>query len=558
MIIMNAINHFIKNFSLVLILWANLLFAQVGIGTTTPDASSALEIESTNSGILIPRMTEAQRTSITTPATGLLVYQSNNSVGFWYYNGSIWTKISDSATATGEFISSGGIVHNTTNLAGDDFVFGDAVLSGNASRFFFDISKAAFRAGQPSGNEWDNANVGDYSTALGYSTAASGSGSFATGIYAVASGDYSIGLTGGNATGAYSLAWTSTSNGDYSLAMLGATTDGEESIAMGESSSTGSGAENAVAIGYGNTANGSHSNAFGDGNQATGISSTALGSNTVSSGQGSLTAGAYALASGNYSMGLGGGNAVGDYSLAWNSTSNGDYSLAMLGGTSNGTYSVAMGNQVFAYSHNEFVIGYDSSTYTPSSTTTNVGTDRLFVVANNTTNNAFNILKNGRIGVGRIPSTNIFEVEGEASKSTAGDWLANSDARLKTNIHTFSEEEALSKLLSMRGVTYEWHDEVTGTKRPEGTQYGFIAQELMTVFPENVTKDNLGYYQTPYGTYDALYVQSIKALNSKIESLEAENKELKEQIQTIYSLLKNTKSTNNPEDFTAQLSSSSN
>ncbi|MCB0470965.1 MAG: hypothetical protein KDC51_10810, partial [Flavobacteriaceae bacterium] len=143
-------------------------------------------------------------------------------------------------------------------------------------------------------------------------------------------------------------------------------------------------------------------------------------------------------------MGLGGGNAVGDYSLAWNSTSNGDYSLAMLGGTSNGSYSVAMGNQVFAYSHNEFVIGYDSSTYTPSSTTTNVGTDRLFVVANNTTNNAFNILKNGRIGVGRIPSTNIFEVEGEASKSTAGDWLANSDARLKTNIHTFSEEEALS------------------------------------------------------------------------------------------------------------------
>ena len=340
--------------------------------------------------------------------------------------------------------------------------------------------------------------------------------------------------------------------------MLGAITDGEESIAMGESSSTGSGADNAVAIGYGNTANGSHSNAFGDGNQATGISSTALGSNTVSSGQGSLTAGTYAVASGDYSMGLGGGNAVGDYSLAWNSTSNGDYSLAMLGGTSNGSYSVAMGNQVFAYSHNEFVIGYDSSTYTPSSTTTNVGTDRLFVVANNTTNNAFNILKNGRIGVGRIPSTNIFEVEGEASKSTAGDWLANSDARLKTNIHTFSEEEALSKLLSMRGVTYEWHDEVTGTKRPEGTQYGFIAQELMTVFPENVTKDNLGYYQTPYGTYDALYVQSIKALNSKIESLEAENKELKEQIQTIYSLLKNTKSTNNPEDFTAQLSSSSN
>jgi hypothetical protein len=48
--------------------------AQVGIGTTTPDASAALEIESTTKGFLLPRMTLAQINAIATPAEGLMVY----------------------------------------------------------------------------------------------------------------------------------------------------------------------------------------------------------------------------------------------------------------------------------------------------------------------------------------------------------------------------------------------------------------------------------------------------------------------------------------------------
>jgi hypothetical protein len=66
-------------------------YAQVGIGTTTPNTSSMLDIESTNSGLLIPRMTLAQKTAIATPATGLLIYQTNGTAGFWYYDGTIWT-----------------------------------------------------------------------------------------------------------------------------------------------------------------------------------------------------------------------------------------------------------------------------------------------------------------------------------------------------------------------------------------------------------------------------------------------------------------------------------
>lgn len=74
--------------------------AQVGIGTTTPDKSAALDISSTDKGILIPRMTEAQRVLISgtgggNPATGLLVYQTDGVSGFYFYNGAAWISLNN-------------------------------------------------------------------------------------------------------------------------------------------------------------------------------------------------------------------------------------------------------------------------------------------------------------------------------------------------------------------------------------------------------------------------------------------------------------------------------
>jgi len=64
-------------------------FAQIGIGTTTPDASSALEISATDKGLLTPRMTTAQRTAIASPAIGLLVYDTDTK-SLWSYDGTNW------------------------------------------------------------------------------------------------------------------------------------------------------------------------------------------------------------------------------------------------------------------------------------------------------------------------------------------------------------------------------------------------------------------------------------------------------------------------------------
>ncbi len=60
-----------------------------------PNASAMLDITSTSMGVLIPRMTTAQRTAIAAPATGLQVYDTTTG-SFWYFNGAIWVQFAAS------------------------------------------------------------------------------------------------------------------------------------------------------------------------------------------------------------------------------------------------------------------------------------------------------------------------------------------------------------------------------------------------------------------------------------------------------------------------------
>jgi uncharacterized protein (TIGR02145 family) len=76
--------------------------AQVGIGTEMPDASATLDLTSSSQGFLPPRMTEAERNNITTPATGLMVYCTNCGTDgeLQVYNGTDWTNLVGGATST--------------------------------------------------------------------------------------------------------------------------------------------------------------------------------------------------------------------------------------------------------------------------------------------------------------------------------------------------------------------------------------------------------------------------------------------------------------------------
>ena len=68
--------------------------AQVGIGTTTPDPTALLDLSASDKGLLAPRLTTLARTSITTPAEGLLVYDTDEDAFFYYDTSSAsWVEI---------------------------------------------------------------------------------------------------------------------------------------------------------------------------------------------------------------------------------------------------------------------------------------------------------------------------------------------------------------------------------------------------------------------------------------------------------------------------------
>src|SRR6185369_4930964 len=95
-------NNMRKTSILVLLLLIFVTHTQaqnVGIGTSSPNASARLDISDTTRGILIPRMTAVQRDAITGPASGLLVYVIDDN-SFYYYNNS-WQKLMTGNTGWG-------------------------------------------------------------------------------------------------------------------------------------------------------------------------------------------------------------------------------------------------------------------------------------------------------------------------------------------------------------------------------------------------------------------------------------------------------------------------
>src|ERR1039457_1150045 len=87
-------------FGAVMLISYRSLAQSAAINTTgaSADASAALDIQSTTQGLLIPRMTSAQRTAIGSPAMGLMVYQTDAKAGYYYFNGTAWTPLSSGST----------------------------------------------------------------------------------------------------------------------------------------------------------------------------------------------------------------------------------------------------------------------------------------------------------------------------------------------------------------------------------------------------------------------------------------------------------------------------
>ncbi|MEO0726551.1 MAG: hypothetical protein AAFZ63_18550, partial [Bacteroidota bacterium] len=349
---MNTMRYFLLS-TLLILAFSHFTVAQVAINAdgSTPDPTAMLDISSTEKGILIPRMTTSERTIITTPATGLLVYDTDTG-SFWYYENSQWQEISTSA---GAFITSDDLTRSINHT--DDFVFGadnldiNSAINGNEVKFFFDKSSAAFRAGSINTDDWNQDSLGFASVAMGENPKASGLNAVALGFETHAGGTTSTAL------GSQAVA-----SGTSSVAM------GEESLAEGAFS---------LAAGAEGQALGNYSSAIGLGNIAAANHSTAIGTANIASGEYATTLGRFNQASGSSATAFG-------------------YQCA-----ASGIYSTAFGTRNEAFSFGETSLGIFSTRYNPSSATAIHASDRLLVVGNGTSelnrSDALRIYKNGNM-----------------------------------------------------------------------------------------------------------------------------------------------------------------
>lgn len=166
------------------------------------------------------------------------------------------------------------------------------------------------------------------------------------------------------------------------------------------------------------------------------------------------------------------------------------------------------------------------------------------IVFTNATQHPTSILSigaTGLVGVRRSASTNALEVEGSASKTTAGDWLANSDARIKTEVAPI--ENALDRLMRIRPVSFRYDEAYRAAHPDVGDRlyYNVIAQEYAEVFPEAV--QGSGEYlpgaeksaatevlQVDFHPASVLTVAAVQELAARMERAERENHALKAEL----------------------------
>ena len=296
--------------SLAFTLFSSIIYAQIGIGTTSPDPSSILDIQSTTKGILAPRINLNNVSNSTidgtnTNAAGLLIYNTNASVtggsgvGYYYWDGSTWTamkatgsgsgsgagwqldgnnlngKANDGTTflgtttyhslyfkvdgdQIGRLHPNGGIALGlgASSSVNQAFAIGENASAGNTSNYAF--GKGANASGSDAyaiGASSVSSQTGSY--AFGAAANASATGSFAIGNQSVSSSNNTLALgnqakaTNNNST---ALGFQAESNHQNAVAIGPATTSVDNSIILGNTTSTTTDAYAATKVGIGTTA----------------------------------------------------------------------------------------------------------------------------------------------------------------------------------------------------------------------------------------------------------------------------------------------------------------
>jgi trimeric autotransporter adhesin len=533
----------------------------INTDSSLPDNSAMLDVKSTTKGLLLPRMTLAQRNAITSPANGLTIYQTDNTPGIYFNSGTSGSPI---------WIMAGS--NSFWNLKGNTGTNPATNFSGTT-----DAQPLVFKVNNIRAGFLDNTSNGN--TAYGYQSLLSNS----TGKLNTAIGyrtlfnnidGYQNTATGDSALSSNTHGFNNTANGSYAL---NANISGNQNTAIGYcallyntngnlNTATGAAALYRNESGINNTANGTYAlfnNTTGQQNTANGFA--ALYSNTTANyntaiGAAALnydTTGDYNTAIGGYSMyqtTSGFGNAAVGYSaLYYNTTgylntANGYFALQY---NTYGFWNTANGSGALS----ENTSGYSNTAVGASAIsgiTTGYGNTAIGVMAgptilygnvSNTTAIGYNtfIQASNTIRLGNSEVTSIGGIVG---------WSALSDGRYKKNIK--EDVKGLSFINSLRPITYtvdidglnnyydkgrkhdETYEKVKADMQPAADEAskivynGFIAQEVEKAAQSlDYNFSGIDKPKTTDGLYGLRYGDFVVPLVKAVQELSAINEEQK-------------------------------
>jgi len=304
--------------SAALLLFSLYAFTQsVGINQSgaAPDASAMLDVNSTSKGFLIPRMTRTQRSAITSPAEGLMIYQTSSPSGFYIYNGTNWEAIG----------------------AGDYHVWGSNLFIGE-------------KAGDADEGRYGNTGVGTealYANETGFGNTAIGWK--ALGSTTNRNGNTAIGDGANDEMTAYS--------GTIAIGFF-TRTNGDNAIAIGNNAVINyhnyNDASNSISIGNNAVVDYAYSIGIGPGVAIDGSNSIAIGYDSEVVDDDAIALGNNADINGQYSIAIGSDANI--YNAANNSIAIG-YSTEINGGDN----SIVIGNDVSTSNSNEIILGNASN-----------------------------------------------------------------------------------------------------------------------------------------------------------------------------------------------------
>jgi len=141
-----------------------------------------------------------------------------------------------------------------------------------------------------------------------------------------------------------------------------------------------------------------------------------------------------------------------------------------------------------------------------------VGDNRFYMAYDNLAGR-HNIVVNSSGYVGIQDQSPSYQLDVDGTIRATGDVIAYSDARVKDNVKTI--DHALEKTTKLRGVSYTRND-----IEDKSTKIGVIAQEVLEVLPEVVSKDDEGKYSVSYGNIVGVLIEAIKELEARVKELE--------------------------------------